>query len=192
MTESRRDAIADAAIEIIATEGLRALTHRAIDARLDYPAGSTSYYLRTRQALIEAVVSRLSTRTFVELGADGTTLAPRDADATAGAIAALVVSMAESRPLDHLARYALRIDLVNEPDLHKLITDESPIRQRLLAAAAATLGSVGVPEPHVHAPDLVALVDDLIFDRLTNSKASADPGRVIRAYFRGLVTTRPT
>ncbi|QQR38414.1 TetR/AcrR family transcriptional regulator [Devosia rhizoryzae] len=190
MTDNRRDAIADAAIEIIATEGLRALTHRAIDGRLGYPAGSTSYYLRTRQALIEAVVSRLSTRTFDELGQEASAPAPRDADVAAKAIAALVVSMTESRPLDHLARYALRIDLVKEPDLHKLITDESPIRQRLLAAGTATLRGVGVPEPQLHAQDLVALVDDLIFDRLTNSRAAADPGRVISAYFRGLVTKK--
>ena len=190
MTDNRRDAIADAAIEIIALEGLRALTHRAIDGRLGYPAGSTSYYLRTRQALIEAVVSRLSTRTFFELETERTAPAPHDADAAAKAIAALVVSMAASRPLDHLARYALRIDLVNEPELHRLITDESPIRQRLLAAGAATLGSIGVAEPQLHAQDLVALVDDLIFDRLTNSRAAADPGRVINAYFRGLETKK--
>ncbi len=189
MTDNRRDAIADAAIEIIATEGLRALTHRAIDGRLNYPAGSTSYYLRTRQALIEAVVSRLSTRTFDEL-ADGSAVALPDGEAAAKLIASLVVSMAESRPLDHLARYALRIDLVNEPELHKLITDESPIRQRLLAAGTATLGSIGVSEPQVHARDLVALVDDLIFDKLTNTKAAADPGRVISAYIRGLATKR--
>src|SRR5690606_486854 len=138
-------------------------------------AGSTSYYLRTRQALIEAVVSRLSTRTFVELGTEGAAPAPRDADVAAKAIAGLVVSMAESRPLDHLARYALRIDLVNEPELHKFITDESPVRQRLLAAATATLGGIGVLDAELHARDLVALVDDLIFDRLTNSRAAADP-----------------
>lgn len=190
MTDNRRDAIADAAIEIIALEGLRALTHRAIDGRLGYPAGSTSYYLRTRQALIEAVVSRLSARTFVELGTVGAAPAPRDADGAAKAIAALVVSMAESRPLDHLARFALRIDLVNEPDLHKLITDESPIRQRLLSEGTATLRSIGVADPQVQARDLIALVDDLIFDRLTNSRAAADPRRVINAYFRGLATVK--
>ncbi|WP_234038673.1 hypothetical protein [Micromonospora coerulea] len=39
---------------------MRALTHRAVDARAGVPAGTTSAYLRTRQALIEAVVRRLA------------------------------------------------------------------------------------------------------------------------------------
>ena len=57
--EERRTAIADAAIRLVATRGVRGLTHRAVDAELGLPAGSTSYYLRTRQALLAACVERL-------------------------------------------------------------------------------------------------------------------------------------
>lgn len=83
MEHNRRDAIAAAAIDIIATEGLRALTHRAIDNRLNYPAGSTSYYLRSRRALIEAVVNRLSIGTASELGSVPISEPPRDIEGAA-------------------------------------------------------------------------------------------------------------
>ena len=57
--EDRQDAIADAAIHLVATRGLRGLTHRAVDAEAGLPPGSTSYYLRTRNALLTACVQRM-------------------------------------------------------------------------------------------------------------------------------------
>src|SRR5664279_1287948 len=65
----RREAMADAAIAIIGERGLRALTHRAVDQALVLPDGSTSYYLRTRHALLERVVGRLGERTAADLRA---------------------------------------------------------------------------------------------------------------------------
>src|SRR5262245_53564436 len=56
----RRVAIADAAIALLASEGSRGLTHRAVDAHLELPKGSTSYYFRTREALIAAAGTRLA------------------------------------------------------------------------------------------------------------------------------------
>ena len=50
---NRRDAIAAAAIELLAVQGAWGLSHRAIDKSLQLPMGSTSYYFRTRQALLE-------------------------------------------------------------------------------------------------------------------------------------------
>ncbi|MFD6108913.1 TetR/AcrR family transcriptional regulator [Streptomyces yangpuensis] len=56
----RRTLIADTAIGLVAAAGLRGLTHRAVDAAAGLPAGSTSYYLRTRTALIGACYQRLA------------------------------------------------------------------------------------------------------------------------------------
>ncbi len=187
MSDNRREAIADAAIEIIALEGLRALTHRAIDTRLGYPTGSTSYYLRTRQALIEAVVHRLSTRTVRDVGASQSPDPPTSLSDAATAISGFILRMAADRPLDHLARFALRIDLVNEPELHRLISDQSPVRTQLMAASEAMLKAMGVQDVQGLAADLVALVDSLLFDQLTNGPAAANPERVLRVYLAGLL-----
>ena len=48
---SRRAEIADAAISTLARDGMRGLTHRAVDRAAGLPEGSASYYFRTRQAL---------------------------------------------------------------------------------------------------------------------------------------------
>lgn len=54
----RRSEIAEAGIRVIAKLGVRALTHRAIDAELALPTGSTSYYARTRHDLVTLIVQR--------------------------------------------------------------------------------------------------------------------------------------
>lgn len=41
-------------IELLGTQGLRALTHGRVDARAGLPRGSTSNHFRTRQALLGA------------------------------------------------------------------------------------------------------------------------------------------
>lgn len=185
----RRAAIADAAIAIVARDGLRALTHRAVDREAGLPAGSTSYYARTRRALIEAVVQRLADRTTADLRpAPG--VEPVGVAATARALAALVDRLA-ARPGDHRARYALAVDLAGDLELHPLITGASPVRAAMLAAAAATLGRLGVEEPERHAPGLVALVDALLFDRVAGAgrdpAARADAEGLLRACLAGLV-----
>ena len=40
----RRDHLADAAIELLAREGARGLTHRGVDAQAAEPPGTTSRY----------------------------------------------------------------------------------------------------------------------------------------------------
>lgn len=46
--------IAETALRILARDGARGLTHRAIDRELDLPMGSTSHYFRTRLDLLAA------------------------------------------------------------------------------------------------------------------------------------------
>ncbi|WP_328524414.1 TetR/AcrR family transcriptional regulator [Kribbella sp. NBC_00359] len=76
----RRDAIADAAIHLVATRGLRGLTHRAVDAEAGLPPGSTSYYLRTRNALLTACVNRMLARDMTAAAPTGAQ-APSDVEA---------------------------------------------------------------------------------------------------------------
>ena len=54
----RRNQILDAAIDILCDDGVGGLTHRQVDSRAGVPAGTTSNYFRTRQALLEATAAR--------------------------------------------------------------------------------------------------------------------------------------
>src|SRR3954447_1685384 len=55
----RRTGILDAALSVLAHDGMRALTHRAVDAAAGIAPGSTSYYFRTRAALVAGCIDRL-------------------------------------------------------------------------------------------------------------------------------------
>jgi DNA-binding transcriptional regulator YbjK len=58
----RRGLLADAAIEVLARDGSRGLTHRAVDREAEVPEGTAKNYFPTREALLEAVAWRMSTQ----------------------------------------------------------------------------------------------------------------------------------
>lgn len=60
--DSRRRTIADAGLAVLAREGSRGLTHRAVDVVAQVPIGTTSNYFRSRDALIEGLVERIGER----------------------------------------------------------------------------------------------------------------------------------
>lgn len=59
---SRRESLADAAIEVLAESGSRGLTHRAVDRVAGVPEGTTKNYFPSRDSLLEAVAWRMSTQ----------------------------------------------------------------------------------------------------------------------------------
>src|SRR6185312_13757698 len=60
--EQRRRLLADAGLAVLAREGSRGLTHRAIDEEADVPVGTASNYFRSRDALIAGLVDRIGER----------------------------------------------------------------------------------------------------------------------------------
>lgn len=58
----RRAALADGGLHVLARDGARGLTHRAVDAATGVPQGTTSNYFPTRDDLIGGLVSRIGER----------------------------------------------------------------------------------------------------------------------------------
>jgi len=72
LSPRRRELLA-AAVHVTADEGLRGLTHRAVDRRAELPEGTCSAYFRTRQALqvgVTAYVTARLTQDVDELAAE--------------------------------------------------------------------------------------------------------------------------
>lgn len=67
--DARRSVLADAGIRVLATEGARGLTHRAVDAASSLPRGTASNYFATRDDLIGALVERIEQRLAPDLDA---------------------------------------------------------------------------------------------------------------------------
>jgi DNA-binding transcriptional regulator YbjK len=57
---SRRPLLADAAITILARDGGRGLTHRAVDREAHVPEGTTKNYYPTRHSILEAAAHRMT------------------------------------------------------------------------------------------------------------------------------------
>ncbi|OBG24205.1 TetR/AcrR family transcriptional regulator [Mycobacterium sp. 852002-51057_SCH5723018] len=73
--ERRRD-LCDAAIQLLAGDGVKGLSHLKVDRKAGVPDGTTSFYFRTRSALLRAVAERLAELDLATLqsvadGADG-------------------------------------------------------------------------------------------------------------------------
>lgn len=60
--DSRRRIIADAGLAVLARDGSRGLTHRAVDLAAGVPTGTTSNYFRSRDALVAGLVDRIGER----------------------------------------------------------------------------------------------------------------------------------
>lgn len=60
--QERRAALSDAGLRVLSRSGPRGLTHRAVDKEAGCPAGTTSNYFRTRDALLSALADRIYER----------------------------------------------------------------------------------------------------------------------------------
>jgi DNA-binding transcriptional regulator YbjK len=58
-SDQRRRELCDAAIELLAQDGARGLTHLRVDRRAGVADGSTSFYFHTRADLLRAVTNRV-------------------------------------------------------------------------------------------------------------------------------------
>ncbi|MER6298236.1 TetR family transcriptional regulator C-terminal domain-containing protein [Kitasatospora sp. NPDC001539] len=160
----RRTALADAAIAVLADAGVRGLTHRAVDAAAGLPVGTTSAYLRTRQALLTALVRRLVELDQGELQAMGERVVIRTTDELVSGILELMRHRltGEGRRRS-LARYACAVESVRDPELREILV---PRENAGRAVVRTFLADQGVADPDGRTTTLLACIDGLVFDRL--------------------------
>jgi DNA-binding transcriptional regulator YbjK len=173
MPTDRRTVLADAAIDVLAEAGMRGLTHRAVDRAAQLPAGTTSAYYRTRQALLTALVRRLVALDQAELQAVGEqTPVPRDAEELVARIAAFVEQrLAGDERRRSLARYACAIESVHQPELREILTPRHNAGRRLVYDF---LAARGVADAEGRTVTLLTCVDGLVFDRLVAGGAVSE------------------
>lgn len=175
----KRTTVLDAAIELLGTEGLRALTHRRVDSIADVPAGSTSNYFRTRQALVEGVLDRLLERDRADVAALAGATVPRDEHALEDVLCGYVLFATDGDVVRTRARFAMFVEAMAVPELRASVEVR---RSELRAWGAAMLAGLGVGEPgesDAGARLLVDYLDGVILHRLT-SGSDPDPREGVR------------
>ncbi|MFD4194556.1 TetR/AcrR family transcriptional regulator [Amycolatopsis thermoflava] len=121
--EERRAALLDAAIEVLAAEGARGLTFRAVDKEAAVPAGTASNYFANRDDLLYQIAQRF----YERMEPDAATIerqrtAPRDR-ATYTQLMRELVARITAFPSGYLALLELRLEATRRPELRKLLTE---------------------------------------------------------------------
>jgi len=118
----RRNALADAAIEVLGTSGIHKLSHRAVDERADLPTGTAANYFPRRDDLLAAAAERVAELHITEMtAADRATAIPAgDAvgpDVLAELIGASLYDAATRHRTRYLAAYELALESTRQPAL---------------------------------------------------------------------------
>jgi DNA-binding transcriptional regulator YbjK len=119
---ARRAALLDAAIEVLAREGARGLTFRAVDAEAQVPIGTASNYFSSRDELFTQVGLRFYERlepdaAMVAGGLSG----PRDRDRVTELMHDVVGRVTAFRS-GYLALLELRLESTRRPALRELLS----------------------------------------------------------------------
>ena len=190
----RRTALADAAIAILATEGSRGLTHRAVDRVLELPQGSTSAYLRTRASLFIAATNRLAELDRASVDDLASTLQAGTGDAPPGQLIAAIVDAwtAPSDAARQLARIELQLEAARTPEVGQVLA----MQRSAFIGLTRTMLESAVWQPPSAATDLeaiagvvTALVDGLIADRLLHRRTAVPAEELAEAVAQLLPTT---
>lgn len=155
--------IADAAISVIAAEGMRGLTHRAVDRAAGLPVGSTSYYARTRAALLELTIARI---VLLDQAS------PRSSGSLAEFIAGYAFDAITSGRTRMLARYEFALEATRRPEL-RAVYDEGGLQIR--RHAAEVLEAAGSADADRHARIVVDWMEGTIFGALAGTGSLAPP-----------------
>ena len=193
---TRPQALADAAIRVIARDGLRGLTHRAVDREAALPQGSTSYYASTRLALLELIASRLAERSLADLHRYFRSLAdaqPADsADERIEQLASMMTDFVQAllaRPDDMRARYALVMDFLAADPLSGVLSSDSPLLANAYAEAPSLMRRFGLTVSPEHGRDIMLLTDAMTFSRTVHASSPhlhLDVRAVLIAFLRSL------
>ena len=125
--QGRRRILCDAAIQLLADEGAKGLTHRKVEQHAGLPDGTTSSYFRTRSALLRATAERVAELDAVDFEAVMLRCAPPDAVTSAttlSVLAEMVIRSATGPGLDRSrARYELALHAHRDEVLQGAIQD---------------------------------------------------------------------
>lgn len=187
MEKDRRICIADAAIELLGTQGARALTHRGVDALAGLPVGSTSFYCRTKAELLSLTLMRHAALDMADMQADAARL--NGSELTLPGFVDLVVHRVSdwSKP-SHRTRLKARFELFlmasRDASFAEVMDTQ---REGFLRFVEMQLCALQVPDAKNQALALAWMVDGLLLAQ-ARSEAPVMSADQQRALFSGLLT----
>lgn len=155
--EATRQRLLEAAVELLADDGVRGLTHRRVEDRAGAAQGSAKHHFGSWDGLVEAVLTHLVEQDLPLVLAPG----PEDTVPDLVARAQAVMDTVWSRPHLARARLALYVHASGRPHLQGII---GAARERLVARIAVALPG---PDAQLGARFVAAFMDGLVLDQLS-------------------------
>ena len=175
---SIRERVLTAAIDLLATGGLRSLTHARVDERAGLPRGSTSNYFRTRAALVEGVTDWIVEHERRPVRA---AFVPSSPDELVDAMCALLeVTTHANRDLT-TARLVLFVEASHNAVLREAL---SRGRAALADGVVSVFAEMGARDPLAAGDAVAACFEGLILHRIARHD-NTDPRPVFDAVVRG-------
>ncbi|MFF1793515.1 TetR/AcrR family transcriptional regulator [Kitasatospora sp. NPDC058263] len=161
---ARRTALTDAAIDVLAREGARGLTFRAVDVQAGVPAGTASNYFANRDDLLHQTARHIHHRLTPDPAVIAELLrTPRDRALVTALMHDLLGRITAERA-GYLALLELRLEATRRPDLRAELT--GTIREQLEANIAYHVGE-GLPGDRETVVVLYLAMTGLLVEHLT-------------------------
>ncbi len=164
---ARRQALLDAAVRLLARDGARAVTHRAVAEEAGTTHGAPRYYFITRDQLLDEALRHIAARQVTEverlLREAGKPGSRKRAARLAGHIAGPLASDRDAG----IARYELFLEAARRPHLRPALQAWGDAYRSLLAAELAASGSA---DPATDADLLLNLVNGLLLAQLATPR----------------------
>ncbi len=188
--EERREQLIDAAVEVIADDGLTRATTRAITDRAGLALGAFHYVFDSKDELLEAVMQRVVREIDATLGAQAEQVEPTTGRTSEGSGAVVEVLarflrgawayFQSSRALQ-LAQFELTLHALREPDKHHLAVQQYDL---LVGTLSEMLGAFTDELDAATSDELaryvVATIDGLLLQWLVDRDADAASRRLSR------------
>ena len=167
---ARRAALLDAAVEVIAEQGVSGVTHRAIAARAGMSTSTTSYFFSSLEQLVAAALHVVGERIVARVDAvtaqvADTGLSPHES------IDRFVDAVLSEPEADTVAQFEIYLECRRRPQLQ-------PTAHRIMASiegeAEASLRALGIADAGERAPMVVAMLDGLALHRHARPRGASD------------------
>jgi DNA-binding transcriptional regulator YbjK len=164
----RREEILRAALRLIGSRGMHAVTHRDVAREADVPLGSTTYYFATKEELL-----REALRLFVaEEGRRLRAAAQRFEGVRAEPETVVDAVLAEigdtlTRPVEQVAQFELYLEATRTPALAEEARASFAAYEEI---ATAALRAGGAADPEALAPLFIGLIEGLMFRQLVDPR----------------------
>lgn len=167
---STREKLLGAAVELLGSDGVQAVTHRNVEQAAGVARGSTRYHFGSREDLLAAVLEHMASVEMQVLhrAATLTTAATIEPgmmdDATQTRAMTAMTSEFLANPSRARARFELFLYASRRPELTEAVF---AWRQAFVDLSAAHLAAVGAPHPEAAARMVIAAMDGMILHALT-------------------------